>query len=337
MSTKKGVLTLPKQSGLTSQTKPKLTPIVGEVGDFKLFNWHGFKIVTGRGKSSFILDEIQYRRKKIKQNAIVVVGQPGEGKSYFALRLAQVLDPRFNLYKQIVFERTHLLWLLGPNTPLKMGQVIIIDEAQFIAGARRWYEDVQKDVMEHIEAIRSKGFVVIIVALHLNLLDKIIRKYVLTKMMLMRERGEAVVYSLHTPPFQDKLWKSRMGFMSLQLPDFEKCSYANCLICKYLDKCMTVRAVYERLKKKFLDKMSLQSQSKAAERERKKIRLDFNDLVQKAVDQRDKFVFTSRGKLEPESVRLIFEDEYGLNLGTSEINRVLKRGKIKHPKIFVRS
>lgn len=308
-------------------------PVIGTVGRNKILNWNGYKIITGYGKSTYILDEIQYRRRAVKQNMIIVVGAPGEGKSYFALRLAQVLDPDFNPFQQIAFERTHLLWLIGANSPLKMGQVIVIDEAQFIAGARRWYEDIQKDVMEHIESIRSKGYIVIIVALHLNLLDKIIRHYVLSHMMLMMERGKAVIYHLWTPPFMDKLFRRRLGKMALQLPDYEICAFQNCLLCKYIDKCMSLRAIYERLKKDFLGKMSAQAQQSAAIKERRKRIIDYNDLMNKIMQKKDKLVFSKTGTLEPESVKLILED-IGIILTDAETNRTIKRGKIKHPEVF---
>lgn len=312
----------------------RLSPIIGTVGKNKLYNWNGYRILVGQGKTTLVLDEIQHRRKKVKQNMIIVVGQPGEGKSYFALRLAQILDKRFDPFVQIVFERTHLLWLIGPTSPLKMGQVIIIDEAQFIAGARRWYEDIQKDVMEHIEAIRSKGYVVIIVALHINLLDKIIRKYVLSHMMLMMERGRAKVYHLFTPPFVDRLFHPGIGRLALLLPDYETCAYPSCLICKFQDKCMTIRAIYERLKRDFLSKMSMKSQEKAAKREQRSRMINYNDTLQKVMSYRTDFTFTSRGKVEPESVRIILEEKCGLLLNDSEIKRLIKRGIIKHPEIF---
>lgn len=314
--------------------KERLNPYIGTIGSNKVFNWNGFGVIVGHGKSTHILDEIQYRRKKVKQNMLVAVGPPGEGKSYFALRLAQIFDKKFNPYQQIVFERTHLLWLLGPNTPLRMGQVIIVDEAQFVAGARRWYEDVQKDVMEHIEAIRSKGFIVIIITLHINLLDKIIRKYVLSHMILMMERGKALVYRLWTPPFLDKLFRKRLGKMALQLPDYEKCAYPNCLICKYQNKCMSLRAVYERLKKEFLGKMALQSQQKAEAHERRTHFINYEDTLNKVLQHSDQIVYTHSGTVETESVRLILEEKYGIMLNDSETRRVIKRGLIKHPEIF---
>jgi hypothetical protein len=313
---------------------PDISPVVGTVGSNKLMNWNGYKIVAGHGKSTFLLDEIQYRRRAVKQNMILICGSPGEGKSYFALRLAQILDDKFNPYEQIAFERTHLLNLIGTNSPLKMGQAIVIDEAQFIAGARRWYEDVQKDVMENIEAIRSKGFVILIVALHLNLLDKIVRNYVLSHMMKMTTRGKATVYSLWTPTFADKLFRKRLGKMQLQLPDYELCAYSSCLICKFLDKCYTLRAIYERLKREFLGKMSEQSREKAVRKEKLKVKLDYKDLVEKAAINKNSLMFTKAGMVEPESVRMIFENKFKITLSDADARRVIKRGMITYPDIF---
>lgn len=312
------------------------TPIVGKIEGTacRLYNWNGFGVVVGTGKNTHLLDEIQHRRKKIKQNMILVVGSPGEGKSYFALRLAQILDNRFDIEEQVVFERTHLLRLIGANSPLKMGQAIVVDEAQFLAGARRWFETVQKDLMEHIEAVRSRGFVIIIVALHLDLLDKVIRRFVLSHMTIMKERGHGRFYKVWTPAFGNKMWKKHLGTMVLKLPDYEKCEYPNCLICKYRDECQTIRAIYERRKKEFLDKMSLISQQKAAKREQIQRFINYNDIMQKIIEQKDKVVYTKKGNPEIESVRLILEEEYGLSITGADAKRTIKRGKIKHPDVF---
>lgn len=312
------------------------SPICGTIEDteLQLYNWHGFRIVVGAGYNTSILDEIQYRRRNVKQNMMLIAGPPGEGKSYFALRLAQILDPKFEPSKQIVFERTHLLWLIGAKSPLKMGQVIVVDEAQFIAGARRWYEDIQKDVMEHIESIRSKGFIVLIVALHINLLDKIIRNYVLSHMAKLNQRGRATIYHLWTPTFADKLFKQRMGHLALQLPDVEQCAYANCLVCRYMNQCMTLRAVYERLKREFLSKMSAESRQKAELKERRKRVFDLNSVISQVVAKSDELVFAKNGNVELESVKLIMERNYGMTLADSEARRIVKRGMILHSNIF---
>jgi hypothetical protein len=325
-----------EQKTSKSKTLPwKPTPIVGEIEGtpYKLYNWNGYGIVVGPGRNTSILDDIQNRRKNVKQNMMIVVGSPGEGKSYFALRLAEIFDRKFVAEEQIVFERGHLLRLIGPNSPLRMGQVILIDEAQFIAGARRWYEDIQKDVMEHIEAIRSKGFIIIIVALHINLLDKIIRQYVLSHMVIMKKRGLGTFYKLWTPPFGDKLFRKRLNVVSLQIPDFERCEYPNCLICKYLERCMTHRAIYERTKRDFLNMMNAQSTKKAEQKERRKIDINYGDLIKQITEHSEELIYNKTGKLNPESVNLMLEKR-GLQLTDIQIKKIIRRGQITNPEIF---
>jgi len=238
---------------------------------YSVMNWNNFKIMFGGGRGPGLLNEFKIRLIKNKSVFILITGSPGEGKSYFALRFAQIFDKFFNPYLQVVFSRKHLLWLLGPESPLQRGQAIIIDEAQFIAGARRWYDEVQKDVMEHMEAIRSKGYIIIIVALHLDLLDKIIRRFVLSHMFHMEERGVAKVYRVLTPRFSAITYSKTAGVLKLKLPDYEKCKSVmpDCLVCKYREECQTLRAIYERRKRNFLAEQALKAQKRVEKKESK--------------------------------------------------------------------
>lgn len=317
-------------------SEPKeISPIVGKIKgtDLKLYNWRGFGVIVGPGHSTAILDDIQHRINDVKQNMILVCGSPGEGKSYFALRLAQIFDPKFDPNLQIAFERSHLLYLFSAKSPLRMGSVIIIDEAQYTAGARSWYNSVQQDLMNNMEAIRSRGFLILIISLHLNLLDKVIRQYVLSCMMKMLRRGRAQVYELWMPTFANELHKKKIGRLALQLPDVEKCAYPSCLICKYIDKCMTIRAVYERSKTQFLNKMSENSQQKAEIKDRRTQTFDVNDMIAKLIAKKEEIIFTNNGTPEIESVKLILES-YGLMLADTEARRIVKRGAILHPEVF---
>lgn len=44
-----------------------------------------------------------------------IAGPPGEGKSYFGLRLAEIFDPDFDVTLQVVFTRQHLIYYLGES------------------------------------------------------------------------------------------------------------------------------------------------------------------------------------------------------------------------------
>ncbi|MCJ7635589.1 hypothetical protein MUP77_24765, partial [Candidatus Bathyarchaeota archaeon] len=147
--------------------------------NYDIMNWNGFKIVVGMGRGPYIFNIIQERRNQNKANIFLIAGNPGEGKSYFALRMAEIFDKDFDVTIQVVFDRAQLLFLLGNDSPLKRGQVLMIDEAQFTAGNRSWWDEIQRELMSALEAIRSRGYIIMIVALHRNLLDLVIRQYVL--------------------------------------------------------------------------------------------------------------------------------------------------------------
>ena len=321
---------------MSKQNFDRLNPVIGEVGNHKVLNWHGFKIVEGTGHSAHILNEIQSRKNELKQNMFIIVGSPGDGKSYYGLRLAEILDPKFNPFIQIVFDRRHFLWLLSDDSPLKIGSVIIIDESHFIIGSRNWYVKLQQDLMENLEAVRSKGYCIIIVALHLSLLDRVIRKFVLSHMMKMRKRGSAIVYKLFMPLFDDKLHKKRLGGMSLQLPGFEDCNSPTCLTCSKNGDCCNVRAIYERRKKDFLAEMAQKSQIKAEKAEQKQKSINYKDTIEKLLEHKNDFVFTSKGNPEPESIRIILEEKLKLKITTADANRIIKRGQIQHPEVFLK-
>lgn len=202
----------------------------------KVMNWHGYYVEIGAHKGPFFFNEIQNRRNKNKSNIIVVTGPPGEGKTYCAIRLAEIFDPHFDPNTQIIFTRPQLLHVIGEKSPLKRGQVIIIDEAHYGMGSRRWMEAVQKDLMDALASVRSRGFIIMIVALHIEMLDIIVRKYVLSFMIHMEDRGVGVAYRLYTPRFAKELYKTRLGKIRLMLPNAELCDYPDCLTCEYLYK-----------------------------------------------------------------------------------------------------
>ena len=298
-------------------------------GPYRLVNWNGFKVVTGSGKGPYFFNDIEERRNKIKSNIIIVTGSPGEGKSYFALRMGEIFDPKFNVGTQVVFERKHQLQLIGNNSPLSMGQVIMVDEAQYIAGARRWYEDIQKDVMDNLEGVRSKGFIIEIVVLHLNLLDVILRHYVLSRMIHMEGRGIGTDYELYTPRFSKNMFKHRKGKVKLKLPDYEKCKSPTCLRCTHRKKCMTSRAIYERRKRKFLGEKSKEAQDKIKGKELRKIK--DSDIVKLLRQHQDKFIWTNRGTIDHKCMRAILREYENLELSIDRCKVVRTLYEMTHP------
>ena len=266
-------------------------------GNLKWMNWHGFYVKVGPGYTPFFFNEIERIRTNIEACIIATTGKGGSGKTYFVLRMAEILDPKFDPDIQVPFGSDELMKLIGDNSPLKMGQVIIIDESQFGMSSRDWYNDMQKDVMKQIEAIRSKGLIIFIVALNMKTLDVIARNYVMTHLVHMRRRGEGIIYRFYMPAFAQEPYKAKLGTVRLNMPGYEGCQHPTCLRCRYsgLRKpkwtrrghwaedgetiCMNIRARYERKKKAYLEAESQKSEAKKTQKQEKAEGINYEALT----------------------------------------------------------
>lgn len=255
------------------------TPPKGYTGDKQWMKFGKAKIKIGLGYTPFWLLEIERIRHNIEACIIVITGKGGVGKTYFAIRNAEIIDPRFNPKLQIPFGNEEFMNLIGENSPLKMGQAIVVDESQFGMSNRDWADNIQKDLMKQIEAIRSKGLVIFIVALNMKTLDVIARNYVITHRIHMKKRGEGTAYKFYMPAFSDEPYKYKMGTVRLKMPG-RTCDHPSCLRCKYsglknsqwtqrdnwrengFTPCKNIRAVYERKKKAFLEDEATKSAKK---------------------------------------------------------------------------
>jgi len=263
---------------------PFTEPPPGYSGPNRWINWHKRRFEVGIGCSPFFLREIERRKNNIEACIIGVFGGAGRGKTYAALRLAEIIDKKFDPTIQIAFGSEAFLYLIGPDSPLKMGQVIIVDESQFAAGSRNWYQEIQKDLMAHLEAVRSKGYIIFIIALNIATLDVIARNYTLTHMIYMKRRGIGVVYRFYSSPFGKEPYKNRLGIINMKLPGIGKCKHLSCLRCPYsgisqrnsAQLCMNLRTRYERRKKEYLAEIAKASKEKRTTKEEKAKGIDYN-------------------------------------------------------------
>ena len=282
-------------------------------------NTHADNYIRKKERQGYICEKVKHEQG----GYIVQVKTPPENQ-----------DP-----SQTVFDREHFLHLIGNETPLKRGATIMADEAQYAMGVRRWYEDLQKDLMESIESVRSRGFIILIVALHLELVDKVIRKFVLTYMFHVEDRGRAVVYRLHTPRFESDLQKYRLGELILPMPHYDACINSNCLNCEYLYgdnpqriRCHTKTALYERRKNHFVGMRSKQSQEKAAAEKANIQNYTDSQLSTLVYNNKDRITYT-RGRINPASLKIIIRDEIGIELGRNKCRDLRNFVELDHTDI----
>lgn len=70
-------------------------------GNNKWMNFNGIRKMVGAGRTPFLSNLIAKIKRNKESLVIIVTARQGKGKSWFALRLAQDLDPKFDPRTQI--------------------------------------------------------------------------------------------------------------------------------------------------------------------------------------------------------------------------------------------
>ena len=300
----------------------------------------------GGNYSTAIIDEIYRRRNNNESIVICITGPPGSGKTLFGTRFAQKLDKKFHINdlpaphpnedsSQLAFGREHLSYLTGPKSPVKRDQVIVMDESHYGVGARSWHNADQQELTNYIAAIRSKGYVLIIVTLHTQMIDKLIRNFVVNYEFFMAKRGEAIVYRRFFPQYSDKVFRKRLGKMRLMMPDGDLCNYGSCLRCEHLNKepeerCITLRAIYERRKADFLSQRSVKQDEESKEGQ---IDLE-NRIIDYIYSLKDEIKWTSKGNIDNAWIQLIVETEFNVRLGNTKSRDIARKTLYKYPDLI---
>jgi len=316
-------------------------PPKGYKGANRWTNWHRVRAEFGSGYGTFLLDELQEKRDNIEACIVVVTGGGGKGKTYFTLRLAEILDPKFDVDVQVPFGPDEFMELIGPDSPLGIGRVIVVDESQFAISSRDWYADIQKDLMKQLEAIRSKGFIIFIVCLSEATLDVIARSWVITHKIHLMKRGRARVYSYQTGPFSTKPYPRTISKdEKMTLPGAEYCEHSSCLKCPYsgvaqpqwklrnrweelnTPLCQTIRALYERKKKFFLTEMAEIANEKRREAQMKKTQL--SDIVATLKEHTTMLRKTKRNRIDINSASAIIRQFLGSGIPDNFVKKACR-------------
>lgn len=257
-------------------------------GEVKWFPWGKAESAAGvPGLGPHVLNEFARRRNNKESVICAVYGGPGVGKTYWALAAAQLLDPKFDASKQILFSREQILNVVNGATKIQRGQVLIIDEAQFSMLSRSFANVDQITTINQLVAIRSRGFIIFIVILGVSMLDKIARDFSLSHKAFLLHRGHARVYAFKQSPLSKEPYPETLSDdCRLPLPDSlplkgrKGCLNPFCLTCEFsglLDKawnkrnkwdelgftpCKRGKAVYERDKRAFLEQHALDDMEK---------------------------------------------------------------------------
>ena len=289
----------------------------------RVTNFRGYACGIEPGEKPWFFTDIAHRQKKQEPIVILVTATQGKGKTYTALRLAEIFDNRFNVEKQVAMDRNQITKLVSGRGKLKRNQCIVIDESQFGANARSWGNKDQQALMNFLAAARFYGYIIFIVALHRSMLDSIIRERIINYHIHMEKRGFATIYQPRHQRFDETNYPSRKGKLLVQLPDFDACDYATCLDCPEKPTCNTLRARYERVKTEFVQTEA--AKQDAIEQAAAIKETTDSDLKKMLMAHKDKIPVDTDVATQEDVIREIFKDEYNmLHLSNRQVERIRK-------------
>ncbi len=124
---------------------------------------------------SFLINRIDDRVNRQNKNFLMVLtGSTGSGKTYTAMRFAELIDPTFDI-SRVVFTQEQFMDLLK-NGKLQKGNVIVWDEVGVNQSAKEWFETTNKLINFVIQTFRNKNLVVICTAPNFNFVDSSTRQ-----------------------------------------------------------------------------------------------------------------------------------------------------------------
>lgn len=299
--------------------------------DLKPMNYRGYTtfINTEKGVAPYFVNAIAERIHKKFATNIVVTGEAGIGKSYFALNLARLIDKTFSI-DQVVFDYDAFMDLV---IGLKMGKPIVFDEPSYAIGKHEWYKQLNRALVKTIESFRFRIHPLIIPVINMNLLDKTVRRYLIQFAVHLYDRGKGIVYNIYPSQWKDDYYRYHFCNVDYKLFDTHLCDKDTCLGCKKLQRdCMIFRAQYERKKETIQLARYRKDKTEAAKDEARKI--STKDLEDMAYALREDFVDRNTGKIDNIKLMTVMEDTHGIMISQWKARQIRKRLELHHPNEF---
>jgi len=119
--------------------------------------------------------EIRDRLLNRNKNWLAIIcGSTGSGKSWSALRLAELIDPRFSI-QQVCFTPQEFMKLLNSGI-VKKGSCVVFDEAGVGMPSREWYSLSNRLLSYILQTFRHKNLAVIFTSPSFEFIDSQARK-----------------------------------------------------------------------------------------------------------------------------------------------------------------
>ncbi len=131
------------------------------------------KIKSSKGEA-WLAGKIKHRLHDLNLNWMATfIGPPGSGKSWTALRVAELIDDTFT-WDQGAFDVDAVLERVW-EWKLKRGSAVILDEAGLAIDSRKWFEHANQALSYMVESFRYLGLAFLITVPDPSFIDRIPR------------------------------------------------------------------------------------------------------------------------------------------------------------------
>src|SRR3989344_3364139 len=151
------------------------------------------KEILGKPKEKYWISYIRQRIRQQKNFLGFLSGPTGSGKSWSCLRIAEELDPEFNI-DRCVFGGLELMNLINSGK-LKRGSVIIFEEMGVEMSNKMWHSVTNQMLNYLMQTFRHLGFILLMNSPYMDFVDSATRKLFHAEMQTMKiSFDKGVVY-----------------------------------------------------------------------------------------------------------------------------------------------
>ncbi len=167
-----------------------------------------------------------------KGRFMVICGVPGEGKSYTALRIAELVDPNFSVDQVVIMKGSAFMQLLNSGVPdgkggytrMQPGSCAVFDECGVGISARDWLSVQNRLIGFLMQTIRKWGFFIIFTLPSLSMLDisarRMMNYYAYSQGIDYRAKlSHFKIYRISRNDWEDKIYRRRLKTENAELVD----------------------------------------------------------------------------------------------------------------------
>lgn len=125
----------------------------------------------------FLIEDMKKNIRKLNDNIIVICGDEGSGKSHLAHQICRLFAKIFNIEEIYSYDFEELLDKIDTESNKDVGKIFWMDEAINVLHKRRWNNEGNKEFVEMLATMRSRGWTLILCIPRFDDLDFYIREH----------------------------------------------------------------------------------------------------------------------------------------------------------------